>query len=126
VMHSSMQKSVTLLVAKAEQAAAGQMAQDMLFVMRLLESLGLMKVQKPMILKLYNLGAHDLAHNWSIGGRTQQVEVHVHFSVNSKKRDSLFVIGFAAMTIHPTSSPRTYRDLCSTNMPVDMLVTTST
>jgi hypothetical protein len=69
VMRSSSQKSVTLSVTEAEQTAAVQTAQDMLFVMRIMESLGL-KVKKPMLLKLDNSGAHDLSHNWSVGGRT--------------------------------------------------------
>jgi hypothetical protein len=68
-MRSGSQKSVMLSVTEAELAAAVQTAQDMLLVMRILESLGL-NVQKPLILMLDNSGAHDLAHNWSIGGRT--------------------------------------------------------
>jgi hypothetical protein len=69
VMRSSGQKSMTLSVTEAELAAAVQTAQDMMFVMRVIESIGL-KVQKPMILKLDNSGAHSLTHNWSIGGQT--------------------------------------------------------
>jgi hypothetical protein len=41
----------------------------MMFVRRVIESIGL-KVQKPMILKMDIAGAHDLTHNWSVGGRT--------------------------------------------------------
>ena len=78
VMRSSTQRSVTLSVTEAELAAAVQTAQDMMFVMRILESLGL-KVKKPMILKLDNSGAHDLAHNWSVGGRTRHADVRMHF-----------------------------------------------
>jgi hypothetical protein len=78
VMRSSGQKSVTLSVTEAELAAAVQTAQDMMFVMRVIESIGL-KVQKPMILKMDNLGAHDLTHNWSVGGRTRHVDVRMHF-----------------------------------------------
>ena len=60
-MRSNTQKSVTLSVTEAEQAAAVGCAQDMLFVMRLLESIGL-KVKKPMVLKLANKGAQG-RHN---------------------------------------------------------------
>jgi hypothetical protein len=63
---------------EAELAAAVQTAQDMMFVMRVVESIGL-KVQKPMILKMDNLGVHDLTHNWSVGGRTRHVDVRMHF-----------------------------------------------
>ena len=44
-------------------------AQDMLFQMRVIESMGL-KVEKPMILKVDNKGEKDVAHNWSTAGRT--------------------------------------------------------
>lgn len=46
--------------------------------MRVIESLGL-QVQKPMILKVDNKGAHDIAHNWSIGGRTRHIDVRINF-----------------------------------------------
>ena len=48
-------------------------AQDMLYVYRLLESIGL-SVELPMLLEIDNKGAVDLANNWSMGGRTR----HVH------------------------------------------------
>ena len=73
-MKCGQQTSVTLSVTEAELVSATQCAQDMLFIMRVLESVGL-KVQKPMILKVDNKGAVDLANNWSIGGRTQHIEV---------------------------------------------------
>ena len=99
VMRSSTQKSVTLSVTEAEQAAAVQTAQDMLFVMRILESLGL-KVQKPMILKLDNSGAHDLAHNWSIGGRTRHVDVRMHF-LRELKEEGLIVCDWVSGEENP-------------------------
>ena len=77
-MRSSQQKSVTLSTAEAELVAATLCAQEMLFVMRLLESIGL-KVQKPMELFVDNKGAVDLANNWSIGGRTCHMEVRQYF-----------------------------------------------
>ena len=75
---SSTQKTVALSVTEAELSAATQCAQDMLFAMRVVESLGL-KVQKPMILEVDNKGAHDLAHNWTIGGRVRHVDVRINF-----------------------------------------------
>jgi hypothetical protein len=50
----------------------------MLFVMRVLESIGL-QVKKPMILKVDNKGAMDLANNWSVGGRTRHVDTRQYF-----------------------------------------------
>ena len=58
--------------------AAVSCAQDMLFVMRVLESMGL-KVKKPMILEIDNRGAVSLANNWSVGGRTRHVGVRQCF-----------------------------------------------
>ena len=53
---SRMQGHVTLSVTEAELAAATtQCSQDMLFVMRVIESIGL-KVKKPMILQVDNKG----------------------------------------------------------------------
>jgi hypothetical protein len=46
--------------------------------MRVLESIRL-KVKKPMILQIDNKGAVDIANNWSIGGRTQHIEVRQYF-----------------------------------------------
>ena len=45
-MKSKMQSCVTLLVTEAELVSTTQCAQDMLYVMRMLESMGL-KVKKP-------------------------------------------------------------------------------
>jgi hypothetical protein len=72
------QKSVTLSVTEAELVAATQCAQDMLFAMRVVKSMGL-KVKKPMILEIENKGAVDLTHNWSVGGRTRHVEERQYF-----------------------------------------------
>jgi hypothetical protein len=72
---SNTQKSVTLSVSEAKLVAATtQCAQDMLFAMRAVESMGL-KFKKPMILEINNKGVVDLTHNWSVGGRTRHVEV---------------------------------------------------
>jgi hypothetical protein len=99
VMRSGSQKSVTLSVTEAELAAAVQTAQDMLFVMRILESVGL-KVQKPMILMMDNSGAHDLTHNWSIGGRTRHVDVRMHF-LRELKEDGIIVCDWVSGDNNP-------------------------
>ena len=81
---SSTQKVVTLSVTEAALYAATMCAQDMLFVMHLIESLGL-KLEKPMILKVDNKGAVDLINNWSVGGRTRHIEVRQYFLRNLKE-----------------------------------------
>ena len=75
---SRMQGCVTLSSTEAELVSATQCAQDMLFGMRVMESVGL-KVKKPMILRIDNKGAMDLTNNWSVGGRTRHVDVRQHF-----------------------------------------------
>jgi hypothetical protein len=75
---SKMMPIIALSVTEAELYAATQCAQDMLFVMRILESIGL-EVKKPMNLFVDNKGAVDLANNWSVGGRTRHVEVKQYF-----------------------------------------------
>jgi len=77
-MKSRMQTSVTLSVTEAELVSATQCAQDMLFAMRVMESVGL-KVKKPMILEVDNKGTVDLTHTWSVGGRTCHDSVRQSF-----------------------------------------------
>ena len=69
---SAMQKIVALSVTEAETIAAVQCAQDMLYTKRVLEGMGL-QVELPMILKVDNSGAVDLANNWTAGGRTRHI-----------------------------------------------------
>ena len=77
-MRSKMMPVVALSVTEAELFSAVQCAQDMLYAMRVMESLGL-KVKKPMKLYIDNKGAVDLANNWSVGGRTRHIEVKQYF-----------------------------------------------
>jgi hypothetical protein len=62
----------------AELVSATQCAQEMLFSMRVLESMNL-KVKKPMVLEVDNKGAVDLSHNWSISGRSRHDSVRQSF-----------------------------------------------
>ena len=66
---SHQQGSVTIDVTSSEYVSETQCAQDMIFGMRVLESISL-KVKKPMILEMDNKGAVDLSKNWSVSGRT--------------------------------------------------------
>jgi len=67
VVRSRMQKVVALSTTEAELMSGTECAQDMLYTMRLIESIGL-KVKKPMVLEIDNKGAVDIANNWSVGG----------------------------------------------------------
>ena len=74
MFRSATQKFVTLSVTEAEMAAGVMTAQNMMYLYRLLLSVGLL-VELPMVLKMDNKGAVDLANNWSTGGRTRHVDV---------------------------------------------------
>ena len=88
---SVMQKVVALSVTEAELMAGVQCVQDMLYIMRLLESIGL-KVKKPMVLHMDNKGAVDLANNWSVGGRTRHIETRQHFLRDLKEEGILKIV----------------------------------
>jgi hypothetical protein len=77
-MKSRMQGCVTLDVTSAELVSGTQCAQDMLFIMRVLESMGL-KVRKPMVLEIDNKGAVDLMHNWSVSVRMRHNSIRQSF-----------------------------------------------
>ena len=71
-------KVTALSVTEAETDAAVNTAQDMMFIMRILESIGL-KVKLPMTLNIDNKGTVDLLNNWSVGGRTRHIETRQYF-----------------------------------------------
>jgi hypothetical protein len=50
-----------------------------------------LKVKKPMVLKIDNKGAKDLAHNWSIGGRTRHITTKINFLHELKEQGLLIV-----------------------------------
>ncbi len=71
---SSTKRTVSLFTAEVETYAGVTCVQDMLYMKNVLESLRL-KVKLPMVLEMDNQGAVYLANNWSVGGRTRQVDV---------------------------------------------------
>ena len=89
--NSKMQDCVTLSSTEAEYVAATSCVQDMLFAMRVMESMGL-KVKKPMQLHMDNQGAIDLANNWRSGGRTRHVDVRHHFLRELKEMGIIEII----------------------------------
>ena len=91
---SSTQRHVTLSVTEAELSAGVTCAQDMLYVMNLLKSIGL-KVKLPMVLEMDNRGALDLAHNWSVGGRTRHLDTRLNF-LRELKEDGTLITAWVA------------------------------
>jgi hypothetical protein len=74
-MHgSATQKTVALSSYKAELNAAVLCVKDMIYQKNMLESIGL-KVELPMILEMDNKGAVNLVDSFSVGGRTQHINV---------------------------------------------------
>ena len=82
---------IALSVTEAELFAAVQCAQDLMFIMRLLGTLGL-RVKLPMKLTIDNKGAHDLCHNHSVGGRTRHIEVKQLFLREMKEHGLINVV----------------------------------
>jgi len=87
---SVMQNVVSLSVTEAEEIAATECVQDMLFAMHLLESMGL-KVQKPMVLEVDNSGSKDIVDSWSTSGRTRHIAVKHNFLRELKEEGILYV-----------------------------------
>lgn len=87
---STMQRTVALSVTEAETVAAVQCTQDMLYIKRVLEGMDL-KVKLPMVLKVDNSGAVDLANNWSAGGRTRHMETRMFFLRELKEQGILTI-----------------------------------
>jgi len=85
---SKMQSIVATSSTEAEYIAAAECAQEMLFQMRVLESLGL-KVEKPMVMEIDNKGAIDLGNNWSAAGRTRHIDVRHHLLRELKESNVL-------------------------------------
>jgi hypothetical protein len=98
VAKSNGQKSVTLSTAESELSAGTSCAQEMLYVMRVMESIGL-KVKKPMILEMDSKAAVDLANNWSVGGRTRHIEVKQYFLRELKEEDILLAVWISGATM---------------------------
>ena len=86
-----MQRIVALSFTEAELIATVQCAQDMLYIKRILNGIGL-KVKTPMILECDNKGAVDLSNNWSTGGRTRHVDTREYFLRELKEANILKVI----------------------------------
>jgi hypothetical protein len=91
IMKLNMQRYSDLSVTESELGSATETAQDMLFVMRILESMGL-RMKKPMLLYIDNKGAKDLANSWSVGGRTHHVEVWMYFLRELKEQDLIHCV----------------------------------
>jgi hypothetical protein len=90
VEKSKIQPSTTLSVTEAELGSGVDCVQDMLFAMRVIESIGL-RVRKPMKLTIDNKGAVDYSNNWSSGGRMRHACIKLSFIRELKEKDVIEV-----------------------------------
>lgn len=88
------QHYVTMSSAESELGSATTCAQDMLFTMRVLESIGL-KVKKPMLLEIDNKGAIDWVNSWSVAGRMRHIDVRECF-LRDLREDGLIEVKWIA------------------------------
>ena len=73
-----MQKIVALSVTEAEVIACVQCVQEMVYIKKVIESMGL-KVELPMTVEVDNKGAVDLINGWSCSGGTKHMDVRIMY-----------------------------------------------
>jgi hypothetical protein len=79
IIRSKMESIVVALsVTESELISSTECAQDMLYSMRIVKSIGL-QVEKPMILEIDNKGMVDIANNRSVGDRTRHMNTRYYF-----------------------------------------------
>jgi len=108
VMRSIGQKIIALSVTEAELIALAQVVQEMLYVMRILESMHL-KVAKPMIVESDNKGAIDLCNSWTVGGRTKHIDTRYYF-LRELKEEGVLIFNWISGKINST-------DMFTKNLP---------
>ena len=90
IAKSGMQKVVALSTAEAEVIAMIACVQEMLYVDKLMKSMGL-KIKKPMMVKCDNKGAVDLVNGWSVGGGTKHIDIRLNFLRELKEANEIRV-----------------------------------
>ena len=93
-----MQSSVSLSITEGELIAAVEVAQIMLFVMHVMEDVGLC-VKKPMILQVHCKGALDVMYGWNVSGLTKHVSVRACF-VHELKEANLVLYVWIPTTLN--------------------------
>ena len=103
---SVIQRIIALSVTEAELIALVQCIQEMFFVKKILESLGLC-VELPMKVQCDNKGAVDLINGHSIGGNTKHIDVRILHVRDHKEK------GIIAVEWIPTTENES--DMCTKN-----------
>ena len=88
---SKMQSSASLSMAEDKLIAACDAAQIMLFVMHVLEDMGL-HVKKPMILCVDCKGAINLTYGWNVSGLTKHASIKACFLCELKETNTVLCV----------------------------------
>jgi hypothetical protein len=91
MIRSKMESIVALSVTESELISGTECAQDMMYTLRIVKSMGL-KVELPMILEIDNKGMVDISNNWSAGGRTRHMNTRYYFLRELKEAGLMRVI----------------------------------
>ena len=75
---SKQQKTVALSSSEAEYVALSESVKEILFVVMILESVGI-KVEKPVVVRVDNMGAIYMSENATTASRTRHVDTRFHF-----------------------------------------------
>jgi hypothetical protein len=75
---SQLQKSVSLSSSEAEYYSLSEAAKEIKFVVQILESMGI-KVKKPIIVCVNNVGATFMSENVTATSRTKHVDARYHY-----------------------------------------------
>ena len=103
-----MQSSASLSMAEGELIAACDAAQIMLFVMHVLEDMGL-RVKKPMILCVDCKGAIDSTYGWNVSGLTKHASIKACCLRELKEANTVLCVWMPLwQQISPTCTQRTY------------------
>ena len=86
-----MQSSASLSMAEGELIAACDAAQIMLFVMHVLEDMGL-RVKKLTILRVDCKGAIDLTYRWNVSGLTKHASIKACFLRELKEANNVLCV----------------------------------
>ena len=88
-----MQPSMSLSMDEGELIAAVEAGRIMLFVMRVMEDIGL-QMKKLMILWVDCKGSLDLTYGWNMSGLTKHVSVQACFLHKLKEVNQIYVFGY--------------------------------
>ena len=106
---SKMMPIIALSVTETELYAAVQSIQDMIFIFKILLSLGL-RVKLSMVLKVDNKGAVDFINRWLVLGQTRHIKTKQYF-LHGLKEEGIIIVKWK-------SSDKMTSDIYTKNIPV--------